>query len=432
MALKKLLNTEVSMESLHIQLGFQSGENLLIAGHPSARVYLPGTSLCSLSVDPSVLTSDLPRIGGAVGADWDDFHVHELPRTFPTGEGDHCMALILKVGRTTEEALTALAHGSGVSGAEIGYAGRKDRDSISTQWFSLPTLPASVASTDEQVIILHAAAHPQKLKLGYSEGNLFTIRVRDLAHPEEVESSLARIGAGIPNYFGPQRFGRPFYTQRPPEGYQPPIDENGIPQQDPDNPARDNVDRALLLLKRADGQRRSSKGKNRRDEKLIFSALQSALFNLWVGERIQDGLFHKVILGDVCRKRGGGTFTSTEPSIDTERLHRGEIEVLGPLLGPKIFPARDEALAREERLYSRWGLTSDLRSQLGRSWRGDRRALSLRPYALSSHLEKPCEGGPHLRLSFILPSGSFATSVLAALINPEFPFARAGECSRSE
>ena len=123
---------------------------------------------------------------------------------------------------------------------------------------------------------------------------------------------------------------------------------------------------------------------------------------------------------------GGGTFYSTEPEIDTERLHRGEIEVLGPLVGPKLFPAREVALTREEDLYHRWGLTSELRNGLGKTWRGDRRALLLKPLDLRATLERPSrlidagssDNKPNVRLTFHLPSGSFATAILGDLLDP--------------
>ena len=185
--------------------------------------------------------------------------------------------------------------------------------------------------------------------------------------------------------------------------------------------ARDNVDRAFMFLERFADHRRRPNSKQKRDVKLALSALQSALFNLWIGERIHDKLINKVIEGDVCRKQGGGTFYSTDPDLDTQRLQAGEIMVLGPMLGPKLFPAQGQAKAREEALYQKWGINESMRSALGKFWRGDRRPLLLKPQALNYSLEKACEtqSKSNLRVSFILPSGSFATAIIAALINPE-------------
>lgn len=358
-------------------------------------------------------------VGGYVSRDAADFHVHELPKHAPTGEGEHTLALILKEERTTQEAIRALADASGISERDIGYAGQKDKHALTTQWISAHLAPHQLRSEDSQVVVLAAHQHGQKLKLGQNLGNLFTIRISDMGAPEALEAGLTRVARGVPNYFERQRFGWVRYETRPEDDYEPPRDERGMPLQDPNNLAEDNVDRALDLLSRASRSGRAvGRGKRKREEKLLLSSLQSALFNLWVGERIRDGLMSRVLLGDVCRKRSGGTFYSTEPETDTARLLSGEIEVLGPMIGPRLFAARDEALAREEELFNRWGLSEELRAQLGRAWRGDRRPALLRPWGLSAHLERTADA-THARLSFCLPSGSFATALLGDLINPE-------------
>jgi tRNA(Glu) U13 pseudouridine synthase TruD len=91
--------------------------------------------------------------------------------------------------------------------------------------------------------------------------------------------------------------------------------------------------------------------------------------------------------------------------------------VLGPMLGPKLFPAQGLAKAREEALYSKWGITDQMRTGLGKFWRGDRRPLLLKPQALHHSIERTRDGQTNLRVNFILPSGSFATAIIAALID---------------
>lgn len=391
----------------------------LTESHPAARPYLPGLELCPRHWESQGRdeAEEAPRgIGGYVSDHPDDFYVHELPKYFPSGEGEHTMALVLKMGRTTEDAISSLSRGSGVSARDIGYSGRKDKQALTTQWISLPTTPDQVNSVDDQVVVLLAAPHHQKLKLGHHLGNLFAIRVSEVTDLDALEEGLARLKRGIPNYFERQRFGRTYYKVRPDSDYQPPRDATGRPLQDPNNHATDNVDTALRLLR---DPRQRGHGKRTRYHKLALSALQSAMFNLWVGERIKDGLMERVILGDVCRKIGGGTFYSTDPDIDTERLRCGEIEVLGPLVGPKLFPAQELARAREESLYLRWGLTAEMRSSLGRTWRGDRRSLLLKPQNLTATVELGALGDVrHVRLLFRLAPGSFATALLGDLIHP--------------
>jgi tRNA pseudouridine13 synthase len=394
----------------------------LTEAHPLARPYLAGSALCPMGSG----WQGFEGVGGRVTTDAAHFRVHERLTYPPSGEGAHALALVMKEGRTTEEAVSALAAASGVVASEIGYAGRKDKSALTTQWVTLPCAPERVRSEDPQVVVISAAAHGQKLKLGNLSGNVFSIFLSDLARPALLGEGLSLLrGEGLPNYFGPQRFGKTWYPVRPPEGYAPPLGADGLPAQDPHNIARDNVDRALALLS---APPRGGKGKTR-DAQLLLSSLQSALFNLWLGERVRDGLAGRVIEGDVCRKVTGGTFTSSEPEVDTARLERGEIEVLGPLVGPKLFPARGEALAREESLYERWGLTPALRAAMGKAWRGDRRAATLRPLGLRARFEREAGdaqggGAQGVWLHFALPSGAFATTLLGALVDPRALFRR--------
>ena len=62
----------------------------------------------------------------------EDFRVEELALYPPTGEGGHTFLRIEKRLRTTAEVAGELARAVGVRPAEVGYAGRKDRMSISS------------------------------------------------------------------------------------------------------------------------------------------------------------------------------------------------------------------------------------------------------------------------------------------------------------
>ena len=95
------------------------------------------------------------------------------------------------------------------------------------------------------------------------------------------------LSGGVPNYYGPQRFGY----------------------------GDDGVQRALEALQRR-GRRNA--------QTFAVSVVQAALFNLWLGTRIQDGHFSKVVCGDVLKKRDtGGLFTNEDPSLDQGRMDRG-------------------------------------------------------------------------------------------------------------
>ncbi len=70
----------------------------------------------------------------------EDFRVEEIPLYCPTGEGDHTFVCVEKRLRTTEDVARALARIAGARARDVGYAGRKDRDAVATQWFSVPGL----------------------------------------------------------------------------------------------------------------------------------------------------------------------------------------------------------------------------------------------------------------------------------------------------
>src|SRR5262249_28662159 len=140
--------------------------------------------------------------------------------------------------------------------------------------------------------LLRSARHTNKLKPGHLRGNRFRILVRG-ADPAAA-SALAAVcdrlrGEGLPNYFGPQRFGR--------GGETAPL--------------------GLALLRGepppagADGHRPSLRNPFLR--KLALSAAQAALFNDYLGRRLADGLLRRVLPGDVMAKwPAGGLFVAED------------------------------------------------------------------------------------------------------------------------
>jgi tRNA pseudouridine13 synthase len=349
-------------------------------------VYLANTDFCPL------ISQDFAGIQGTVYQTPEHFYVHETPLYLPTGEGQHYMALMYKRDYSTYEALWKVAKASGVDIDDIGYAGRKDRYAVTTQWITLTKPP--VQPNIEEIKILGWGKHRNKLKLGHLVGNRFEIKI---SHPhlnreapdqiERFEAHLQCLQKGIPNYFGGQRFGREV----------------------------ENIKNAFQLIE--------NPRKRVRDPQMLISALQSAMFNDWLGRRIKDGLWDRVILGDICKKvASGGPFYVTDVEAENERLARGEIEILGPMIGPKMFQARDEALLREQALMADWGIFEGEMKVIAKFWEGDRRPAKILIKDLGYEWE-----GEDLWLKFALPKGSFATVVLTELMKSEGGFFRKRE-----
>lgn len=141
------------------------------------------------------------------------FQVEELLGFEPDGEGEHCCLWVEKEGVNTAEVARRLARFAGIREADVSWSGMKDRHAITRQWFSLHLLKREVDWrdwADPSVRLLQVSRHSRKLRRGTHRGNRFVIRLDDIEGDlSAFEARLDQIGQqGVPNYFGPQRFGR--------------------------------------------------------------------------------------------------------------------------------------------------------------------------------------------------------------------------------
>lgn len=348
---------------------------------------------------PTILTAELPGIGGRIRARLEDFRVDEIPAYGPDGGEGHRLVELEKRGVSTEDAIATLARALSIDAREIGFAGRKDREGVSKQWISVPAhASAGLASfADDRIALGEPRPHSHKLRIGHLHGNRFDIVVRELDVEPEIalvraRAKLDRIAAqgGVPNSFGPQRFGR---------------DGEGL-------------DRGLAAMQRGKGGARAN---------MTVAAGQAALFNLWIELRIDRDALHRVLVGDVLAKTAtGGLFTSTDATIDDARRAAGEVAITGPIFGSRTMqpppgtPAADHdadvlALATVD--------TAALRA-LGRAAVGTRRrmlvplqdvAITIAQASADTDPAGPDNLSSALRLRFTLPAGSFATQVCREL-----------------
>ena len=142
----------------------------------------------------------------------EDFQVDEVLDIPISGEGEHLWIWVEKRGLNTEEAARRIAKAAGVPLRTVSYAGLKDRQALTRQWFSVQ-LPGkadpdlSVAENDT-LKILKTARHKRKLQRGAHSANGFTLRLTQFAGDKPaIEERLQLIAKqGIPNYFGEIRF----------------------------------------------------------------------------------------------------------------------------------------------------------------------------------------------------------------------------------
>ncbi len=323
----------------------------------------------------------------------EDFVVEEIPAYPACGEGEHVFVTIRKRGLTTLDALKTLCKALNIDERAAGHAGMKDRHAVTTQRLSLP-FPLSRSLDEvrslslEGIEILEVERHRNKLKPGHLIGNRFVIVLREIPEGsiDQVIAALEKAGReGVPNAFGPQRFGR----------------------------GGDNAERALAWLTgKIPGPR------DRREQRLVFSALQAHLFNEVLARRIELGSWATPIEGDLLKKTDtGGLFLCTDVEAERERARRGEVSPTGPIFGAKMRWPKGEAAEIERAVLLReTGAldTFDRHRQLGE---GSRRPFRLLPAALG--VERLAEDARSLRIAFVLPKGGYATTVLAQAVTLE-------------
>jgi tRNA pseudouridine13 synthase len=319
----------------------------------------------------------------------EDFRVDELPAYAPAGRGEHTFVRVEKRLRTTEQVARDLARAAGVRAGDVGYAGRKDRVAVATQWFSVPGLDPQRALALELpgARVLEAAPHPHKLRTGHLRGNRFEIAVRGATHEDAARARerLAEIGArGFPNRYGPQRYGR--------DG--------------------DNATRASALL--AGEATRLA----RRDARFLLSALQARVFDAALAARPLP--LDALEVGDLAmRHDSGGLFLVEDLAREAPRAAAFEISATGPIFGTRMPEPGGVVWGREREVMAAQGIDPGaLRLPAGLRLRGARRALRARP----DGAELEFAAGV-LRLRFGLPPGSYASVLVAELLGGEPCFA---------
>lgn len=391
------------------------------------------------------LTDQIPGIGGTIKESTDDFIVEEIPSYPPCGTGEHWYLTVEKRGITTLEAIRRIAVGLKVPEREIGYAGMKDAVGVTRQTLSVQRITAEQATRVEleDVKIISAVLHTNKLKLGHLKGNCFRIAIREV--PEGSEASVRAVletlqKRGVPNYFGLQRYGaqgnshligaamlkRDWRAAVDALIGQPDLvrDEqwssaiSAYRQGDPSRalqlfPRHCRSERDVLqrLATRAGEYEKAFAAVHPRLKKLYLSAVQSSLFDRVVARRIRqiDGL----MTGDLaCKHVNGACFLVEDADTELERAAAFEISASGPMFGCRMKQPEGRPLAMEREILetAQLGL-DDFDLPGGLRLEGERRPLRVPLDTLSFRLEGDC-----LRLEFTLPKGSYATSVLREIM----------------
>ncbi|WP_413110960.1 tRNA pseudouridine(13) synthase TruD [Thaumasiovibrio sp. DFM-14] len=322
-----------------------------------------------------------PQASGIMKAVPEHFIVKEVLGFEFSGQGEHFMVHVRKRGENTKYVVNELAKACGVKSRDVSWAGLKDRHAVTEQWLSvhLPGQPdpdlSEFVATHPGVEILATARHDKKLRPGDLLANQFELVVTELSEFEQLEERLALIAQkGVPNYFGSQRFGR--------QG--------------------NNVTRARAWGNDEFRVRDKSK------RSFYLSAARSWLFNMVLSQRIEQGLIEQVLDGDSLYYTDNAQYVVVNKDNQLD-VDNGIAQISGPLTGDNALPTQADAAEFEQAVLDHEPLL--LKVIRDNRMRHDRRALMLHPQAMNWQLEEQ-----QLTLSFTLPAGCFATTVLRELI----------------
>ncbi len=330
---------------------------------------------------------NLPRalsaapISGRIRSVPEDFIVEELPAFEASGEGEHLLLTIQKRGMNTAFCAQQIARWAGIDERDVSFAGMKDRHALTTQRFSVripkKVSPEVSALNNDECTVLDATWHNRKLARGALAGNRFKLTLRELIGDiTELEQSLQSIKThGVPNYFGEQRFGQ----------------EQG------------NVEQALGMFK---GQR-----VDRAKRSIYLSAARSYIFNQILAQRVQQENWNQALAGEVWMLEGTKSIFGPESFSDelAQRLSALDIHPTGAMWGTGELRSQESVAELENKIAEQF---PELCAGLAKAdLRQERRALRL----LAKNIDWQFLSGDVLQLSFELPPGAYATSVLAEL-----------------
>lgn len=323
-----------------------------------------------------------PVASGVFKASVDDFKVNERLGFELTGSGEHQFLRIEKRGLNTEELVKRLAKCLAKPVKSISYAGLKDRQALTTQWLSVHCPGEVIQRVDwlegDGWRVIDSGRHLKKLKIGGLASNMFTLVVREIVDCDAVDAHLQLVKTcGVPNYFGPQRFGH-----------------NG-----------QNISRAQDML--LNGVR----VKDRFLRGIYYSAARSCLFNRILSIRVDQHNWNKALSGDLMQLAGSHSIFPI--GVPDETIHsRVAVNDLSP--ASSLWGRGDEMLSLDALAVQQQGLSgfeSWCEALVQHGLEKAYRAHVLHVHNLTWHWEDT-----NLNLSFELPPGAYATSVLRELI----------------
>ncbi|MCC7555425.1 MAG: tRNA pseudouridine(13) synthase TruD [Methanoculleus marisnigri] len=392
--------------------------------------------------------SDAPGIGGRLRASAADFVVEELPLPISDPDGPYLICRLTKTNWELQRAVKEIAKRLGISHRRIAWAGTKDKNAVTTQFISIynvtPEAVEQVHLADISLEVVGRSQHP--LSLGSLAGNRFDIVIRDCIEdglPARVQAATEVASAGIPNYYGLQRFGvvRPVthlvgerILKGDYEGGVATYIGRGYPRESEeaqrarthfaetrdaraalaDLPVRMTYERAMAnhLVANPGDYAGALRALPPKLLSLLVSAYQSYLFNRALSSRIDAGMsLTEPEVGDRLLFANGREDIVSARNRQAALMHvrRGRCRIALFIPGSGQVTSRGPMDEMMQELMTESGIDA---GDFERASRFVETAFSgvLRPISLSADVETEVSGAD-VRLKFTLPPGHYATTV---------------------
>jgi tRNA pseudouridine13 synthase len=397
-------------------------------------------------------------LGGRLRTKVEDFLVEEV---YPAGRpllpagNSHTLLKIRARNWETNHLIEEIARQLHIRREAIHFAGMKDKRSVTTQYLTIGLPVEKTKFMLKDVEVLERSPVGSHINLGDASGNRFEIVLRDFKKDERDQAELCRgkilEAGGVPNFYGPQRFGsvRPVtgvvgkaiihrdfrsavetYLRYPCEEEDAKILQ-ARSASDPKEafdlfPERFSYERTLLASLITDpGDYVKALMRLPKNLVMMFvHAYQSYLFNRILSERLKRGLpINEPVEGDIMIVPGGELIPVESTNLEKMRkvARTGKGCVTGIIFGSKPVFARGEMGEIERREIEREGLSPGdfiIPEIPYASSKGERRGLLAR----ISELDISPYEDDALLFRFSLGSGMYATSVMREFMKTEMRY----------
>lgn len=316
----------------------------------------------------------------------DDFKVTELNDIELSGAGEHLWLYIQKMGCNTDWVANQLSNVCQVPRRQVGYAGLKDRHAVTQQWFSVQLSKVSEidkiqSALPDDVSILHSNKHSRKIKTGQLDANQFEVIIKNITgDKQQIEKNINNvIENGVPNYFGPQRFGHNMGN----------------------------------IQKAQDWFAGTYKAKTKNLKSLLISTARSHIFNTIIGQRINNNTWNIPIEGDILQLNKSHSWFHTKDATQEEinkRLKEFDIHLTAAMWGEDDVQSTEQCAELEKSIAKKFPIYQQGFEKF--RLKQDRRAMRICPIDLDFLWIDN-----NLKLSFKLLPGSYATGVLREILD---------------